>query len=665
MATSSTHIPRLSVIMPVHNAALYLRQALRSILDQDFADFELLLINDGSSDESETIMSAFTDARIHIIQHQSPMGVAYSMNEAFERCRGEFVARMDADDISEPTRFSKQIRFLDENPHVGVVFTRISQIDVYGNPAGEWTDDARYVSEEEIVRCMPSRNCLANPTFMMRRNLTRTYRYSTSFRVAEDYAYWLGMLARGVRMAKLNEVLLRYRIHPSSLTQTDNRTNPHAKFLRFQRNYLSTFITSGPWNAFHLRLLCAFMLNIFLYPWRAWFRPLLSVVKKLVRANIPGLIISYLQLKRYLKKHPEQRISFFFPFYHVGGAERVHADIVGAVGDNKSMVFFTKKSENNGFLERFTNYASCTDIWRLCWYPVFRSVTAKLIAKHINQRQDAVVFGCNSVFFYSLIPHLREDVRVVDLIHAFMHPEEDGAEKWSLPYVKRINHRVLISRKAIDELTQQYHQKGIDSSLLNRVVFIRNYTPLFSRDVQKLPDGDFRVIYLGRGTAEKRLEWISDIAERVITEEKSVQFSLAGKDLDSALVEHQRAQLHFDGEITSDERLMEWLGCSHVLLLTSAREGFPMVIMEAMANGVVPVCTAVGDIPNVIIHGENGFLIDASDREEGVRQSTDIILELKRNPELFRKIRMAAYQTAESQFGSETFKAAYRKLLLS
>ena len=110
--------PRVTALMSVFNGDKYLSEALESILNQTFTNFEFLIINDGSNDRTEDILKSYDDVRIRIINNDNNMGLAKSLNKGLRIARGEYIARMDADDISLPTRLARQVEFLDKNKHV-------------------------------------------------------------------------------------------------------------------------------------------------------------------------------------------------------------------------------------------------------------------------------------------------------------------------------------------------------------------------------------------------------------------------------------------------------------------------------------------------------------------------------------------------------------------
>ena len=117
--------PKISVVMPAYNAENYIREAIDSILAQTFRDFEFLIIDDGSTDHTVEIIRSYSDSRIRLYQNERNMGVAATLNRGLDLARGEYIARMDADDISLPERFAKQAAYMDAHPDVAVCGSNI------------------------------------------------------------------------------------------------------------------------------------------------------------------------------------------------------------------------------------------------------------------------------------------------------------------------------------------------------------------------------------------------------------------------------------------------------------------------------------------------------------------------------------------------------------
>ncbi|MBV8753423.1 MAG: glycosyltransferase [Hyphomicrobiales bacterium] len=208
--------PRVSVVLPVYNGEAFLTEALNSILAQSFRDFELIAIDDGSSDASGEILArlAKADSRV-IVLVQENAGIIASLNRGLALARGEFIARMDADDVAHPERFARQVAFLDTRPDVAVVGCAVTLIDEIGKPIR----DVDYPGTPETVAAfLETGSALAHPAVMMRRDTVRAVGgYRAAYRHAEDYDLWLRLAPR-YPLANLPDRLLRYRQHAGKLS---------------------------------------------------------------------------------------------------------------------------------------------------------------------------------------------------------------------------------------------------------------------------------------------------------------------------------------------------------------------------------------------------------------------------------------------------------------
>mgnify|MGYP001358427466 CR=1 FL=1 len=230
--------PKISVVMPVYNTEKYVSGAIESILGQTYKDFELIMINDGSTDGSLSIMEKYSraDPRIRLAGRKERQGVAVSLNEGLAMARGEYIARMDADDISLPERFEKQIAFLEEHPDIAVVGSSILVIDPEGLPL---TPCILPPTHEEIDRDLMKylmKRRMYHPTMMMRRSvLAAAGGYRKEF-AAEDYDLLL-RLVEVCKVANLPEVLLKYREHFSSVGATAYNKEHDSTFEALRQAY--------------------------------------------------------------------------------------------------------------------------------------------------------------------------------------------------------------------------------------------------------------------------------------------------------------------------------------------------------------------------------------------------------------------------------------------
>lgn len=214
----------VSIVMPVFNGEAYLKESIESILKQTYTDFEFIIVNDGSTDDSLRIIKDYAknDRRIVLISRENK-GLVASLNEGISQASSKYIARMDADDISHPDRIEKQLQFFKEN-----------SVDILGTCVevfGDVDEKSRLFNEKKLNIPFGADNaeelilthwyCLAHPSIMMKREVFFTLNgYKNAY--AEDLELWLRALNNGFRIYKMPEKLLKYRLHEQSKTNRDN-----------------------------------------------------------------------------------------------------------------------------------------------------------------------------------------------------------------------------------------------------------------------------------------------------------------------------------------------------------------------------------------------------------------------------------------------------------
>lgn len=208
--------PEISVLMPTYNAERFVRTAVESVLAQTFDDFELLIVDDGSTDNTAEIISAFADPRIRLVK-KAHTGVADTLRAGVESARGKYIARMDADDIAFPDRLQKQYAVLESDPDIFLVHTAVSYIDDQGTvlqqKAGSESDPV------DVKWLLLWRNVPFHPTVVFRRDAlaANNINYRSGLSTAEDFALWNEARECG-EFHYLDDVTLYYRVHTESVT---------------------------------------------------------------------------------------------------------------------------------------------------------------------------------------------------------------------------------------------------------------------------------------------------------------------------------------------------------------------------------------------------------------------------------------------------------------
>ncbi|MBX9888400.1 MAG: glycosyltransferase [Flavobacteriaceae bacterium] len=209
--------PLISVVLPVYHCELYIRDAIESVLNQTFVDFELIIIDDCSTDGTLQLCNLFVDDRIIIIAKDKNSGYTNSLNYGLSIAKGKYIARMDGDDICMPERFKKQVLFLEANPDIVLCGTSYAVI-------GEKGICVLPEAHEEIKIKLLSGNCIVHPSVMFRKDvlLVNNLMYDVLMEPAEDYDLWVRLSSMG-KLHNLQECLLHYRVHDGQVSAIRNK----------------------------------------------------------------------------------------------------------------------------------------------------------------------------------------------------------------------------------------------------------------------------------------------------------------------------------------------------------------------------------------------------------------------------------------------------------
>ncbi|MDP2852235.1 MAG: glycosyltransferase [Gallionella sp.] len=222
---SDLHIPLVSVLLPAYNCEAYVLEAVSSMLSQSFSDFELLVIDDGSTDSTRKLLEAVHDARLRLVSNERNIGLIGTLNRGLALAVGRYIARMDADDISAPERLEKQVQYLEANPDIHVLGSMVNLIDEQGNVFGAFAGYPK--NADEIHRYLLRECCLIHPSVMFRKDtVLAADGYSTSARHAEDYDLWL-RLSDHHKIANLPDKLVSYRMHRNQVSIRNLTTQHH------------------------------------------------------------------------------------------------------------------------------------------------------------------------------------------------------------------------------------------------------------------------------------------------------------------------------------------------------------------------------------------------------------------------------------------------------
>lgn len=382
--------------------------------------------------------------------------------------------------------------------------------------------------------------------------------------------------------------------------------------------------------------------------------------------KILNLFLGYLHFFRvaYLlnKIINEVNVVFFFPYYHTGGAERVHASIVASLAPQKSLVLFTKASATDAVLADFKLYAETIEL-----NPILNKKNARLNAflrkflVHKINKSNSVkkIFSSNSDYFYELVPDLSTSKMLVDLFHAFS--PNDYRTKLVVTSAPFISKRIVINQAAKKTVEQFYQFAGIES-FTARIQIISNGIEL-PQTIDKSKKRPIKIGFVGRWSEEKRPELFLKAAQIIKSKHPEINFFMAGSGtkVNQKLIENHGVE--YLGDIHDSKKLGALYEETSILVLTSVYEGFPMVFMEGMSHGCVPVSTNVGGIADHIQSKVNGLLIEASNEPDILEELIECLLYLISHAKELENMGKNCKDYASTHFSIQQFNKAYQKLL--
>ena len=235
--------PKISVIMPLFNTAPYVGAAVESLLAQTFEDFELLVVDDGSTDGSPGIVSAFTDPRIRLFQEGKLGGPAAARNLGLTKARGNYIAFFDSDDLATPNMLAELIEFLTTHPDFRIVGGWLETIDEQECSFGKGS--GCQVAPETLASTMLFRNCLPTSTLCMHRNCLDGQEFDVSLTLASDYDMWAKLVIKH-KAHVLPRVLGRYRWHPQNITHQKKAFGDECRNRIFRRQLARLGVEPSP-----------------------------------------------------------------------------------------------------------------------------------------------------------------------------------------------------------------------------------------------------------------------------------------------------------------------------------------------------------------------------------------------------------------------------------
>jgi len=350
------------------------------------------------------------------------------------------------------------------------------------------------------------------------------------------------------------------------------------------------------------------------------------------------------------------RLLLLLPAPSTGGAERMLADVSATFADNRPLLLFTGDAADEGLLPVYQKYGINVKAPFLARHPLTRSTMRQHLASALAQRTGSTVLGSLSTFFFDLLPQLPTHVRTIYIQHAFLHqPGGNKVFRERLALFGRIDHLVFVARNALAEFDRFLFTNNVPNAQRARSVFIPNVVHAFHAPEHHSRIG---VLFVGRDSPEKRAGLFVQLARELQAElPGAFTFTLVGPAPTSDTAPAQALGLE-----TDTEKLSALYRANDVLVLTSEREGFPMVIMEAMAHGLAVISTPVGDVPERL-HRDHAVVTSSVEARQALAEMKSTLCAFHADRALLERMRSAAFAEARRSFDADAFARAYRSLV--
>lgn len=385
----------------------------------------------------------------------------------------------------------------------------------------------------------------------------------------------------------------------------------------------------------------------------------LSAKKKLKIERI--LISPFVLLGRiigfFLPLNTQHQTILFFSSADIGGAPKVNADIANCIKELKPLIIFSKKPKNNQFAYLFEiEGVRIIDLHK--WidnklYHFVNIIFRGILASWIRQQKIKFIFGGECIYFYKVIPYVGNTVKRIELCHL------DTWLGYSIGFIDFIDLRIFSTKALMRKVENQYRENNLSVEFSNRLIFIENFIDIPEYELHQ--NEKLQVLFVGRGAPQKRVHLIAAIAEKMQKAGDSVHFNFVG-DVENVIRIADYPFCTFYGNIKDHDYLNSIYKKSDVLILTSAYEGLPVVVMQMMAYGKIIVSTAVDGIPDYVKHNENGLLITAIEEQEIIDQGAELLRILINDKTLIEKFGQKSRVLAQSLFSEEVFRRNYRSV---
>jgi len=621
--------PLVSVVIPCYNYGQYVEEAIDSVLAQTFTNFEIIVVDGGSTDD-QTIMrlKSLKKDKTTIFYRDGRHLVGDNRNFGIEKARGKYICCLDADDMLKPTYLEKAL-FMAEAHKYDVVFP---SVQCFGKTSKVWL-----VNEVDFLSCADGSNI--STVALFRKDVWRAVGGYRDWglkeqHVPEDWEFWTRVLGNGFRAKRLIEPLMLYRVHDQGLTATNEKSIEEQKEIIREEN-LALFSSEN------------------LHKINKKSRITYNVKNPLVNLHADGEL--------------RDGILFALPFMTVGGADVILLQVAQELKDSGFRVSCITTvplqknwGDSSGRYEKVTG-----EIYHLHEFLEDKAEWERFVFYLIETKQIRVIFIVGCEFIYHLLPAIKKrypEIRVVDQLF-----NEVGHIANNRLYARHIDYHVVANTLVQNELVSKYHEDPAKVEVIvHGTDVFHEYNPVNYRDTVAEPAELFRdkfvIGFFGRFSPEKSPELFVDIANllRAIPE---ITFIMTGDGPEYQRVTEKIAGLGLADRIFTPgivDDVKPFLSRADVVVIPSQIEGIPIILFEGMSMGKPVIASRVGGIPSIIDDGRNGFLCPSGD----AAAFADKIRLLHSDRQLWANIGNHARAYAEKHLDVAQMKEKYRTVFV-
>lgn len=679
----------VSVVIPCFNQGIYLRDAIDSVLRSTLIDYEIIVVDDGSTDEETKTALKWAETRNITVLRQRNSGLSAARNAGIRKAIGKYIVPLDADDLIAPTYLEKAAWILERRSSVGAVTGWLQEFGV---------SDSAWRPPKPTTVTMREGNCMVVSSMFRKMIWEDIGGYDESQRTGyEDYDFWLSVLERGWEIVQLEEIVMYYRVKPHSMfvdakakheqlmgwirqrhpTVFDSHQSGNTLFRVsnwIRSTHLGQFLVRHVWRDALVLKEKGFI------PWLKW--RLFPIAKV-----IPGFLSAYRAIRGksfvdgsiYLSKHQEPRrvvfpvishsgkvnILYIVPWLQMGGADKVNLDILKSLDKRKYHgVVVTTLADNHPWQELFSKHTD--DIFHMTSLCSTDEDKLQFLDHIIHSRHIDIIQISNSLAGYQLLPMIKERYRlpVVSLVHTYAPQEPWDYARVSVQYRDFIDTEIAISHRLAKDLERlgwppkklAVIENGVDTDI---------FRPGDADWVQRRFGKKGAVSFIGRLAEEKAPQTFVAVIEELLWRgmfQDILFLIVGGGPLEEQLKKDIRARGLWGHVALVGTRLehevVEILRATKVLLAPSQYEGLPMIGLEAMASGVPIVATRVPGWSEVVHHGLNGFLIEP----HNIKGMADAVERLLCDTERWKLLSENARRTALERFSLKKMISSYEQI---